>query len=249
MVVDSLVCGLFPLIYIVLREYDFRDPCIVLNSSTEQVVQGHRFDIFEDIGCFPVLYNTLPTYFISLMWPLAIGCVSSCYCGMSSSWFLIGILCLHLMAVFTIRAFVHRQVEFASILAAHPSITRWRYFRLMALAMTDLLLTMPLAIFVMWLNATATPMQPWRSWNDTHFQYSRVIQYPGLIWRRNARLVASMEFTRWVVPICALVFFGLAEEATRNYVSLADKIQKKLKLRTQVKHRSILMLSSLWHLY
>jgi len=149
------------------------------------------------------------------------------------------------MAVFTIRAFVHRQVEFASILAAHPSITRWRYFRLMALAMTDLLLTMPLAIFVMWLNATATPMQPWRSWNDTHFQYSRVIQYPGLIWRRNARLVASMEFTRWVVPICALVFFGLAEEATRNYVSLADKIQKKLKLRTQVKHRSILMLSSL----
>jgi len=73
------------------------------------------------------------------------------------------------------------------------------------------------------------PIQPWRSCNDTYFQYSRVIQYPALIWRRNPRLVASMEFTRWVVPICALVFFaffGLAEEATRNYVSLADKIQK-----------------------
>jgi len=152
-----------------------------------------------------------------------------------------------MMAVLTIRAFVRRQIEFASILAAHPSITPWRYFRLMALAMTDLLLTMPLAIFVIWLNATATPIQPWRSWNDTHFQYSRVIQYPALIWRRNPRLVASMEFTRWVVPVCALVFFaffGLAEEATKNYVSLADKIQKKFKLRTQVKHRSILMPSS-----
>lgn len=211
-------------------------------------MQGHRFDIFEDIGCFPVLYNTLPTYFISLMWPLAIGCVSGCYCGTSSSCFQKGILCSYFMVVLTIRAFVRRQIEFASILTAHPSITPWRYFRLMALAMTDLLLTMPLAIFAIWFNATSTPIQPWRSWDDTHFEYSRVMRYPALIWRRDPKLVASMEFTRWVVPVCALVFFaffGLAEEATKNYISLVDKIQKRFRLRTRVKHRSILMLGPL----
>ena len=152
------------------------------------------------------------------------------------------------MVVLTIRAFVRRQIEFASILTAHPSITPWRYFRLMALAMTDLLLTMPLAIFAIWFNATSTPIQPWRSWDDTHFEYSRVMRYPALIWRRDPKLVASMEFTRWVVPVCALVFFaffGLAEEATKNYISLVDKIQKRFRLRTRVKHRSILMLGPL----
>ncbi|KAF5353484.1 hypothetical protein D9756_007950 [Leucocoprinus leucothites] len=191
---DSLICLLFPLVYIALQ----------------YIVQGHRFDIYEDIGCFPALYNTLPLYFLSLSWPLIIGCISASYC------------------LLTLRAFVRRRLEFAHILAAHPSITPWRYFRLMALAMTDLLFIMPLATFVIWLNATSSPLQPWIGWDDTHFDYSRVGQYPAILWRRQPRVLAAMEFNRWVVPVCALVFFaffGVAEEARKNYILAFRKLR------------------------
>lgn len=64
-------------------------------SFSEYIVQGHRFNIFEDIGCFPALYNTLLTYFISNMWPIVIGLISAGYCSefgripfSFSSWFI-----------------------------------------------------------------------------------------------------------------------------------------------------------------
>lgn len=46
-------------------------------------MQGHRFDIFEDIGCFPALFNTIPTFFINGIWPIVIGLISASYCGKS----------------------------------------------------------------------------------------------------------------------------------------------------------------------
>ena len=44
-------------------------------------VIGHRFDILEDLGCYPSIYNTLPAYFLVFMWPVVIGCVSFIYSG------------------------------------------------------------------------------------------------------------------------------------------------------------------------
>ncbi|KAF8884494.1 fungal pheromone STE3G-protein-coupled receptor [Infundibulicybe gibba] len=184
--VDALICVLFPLIYIALQ----------------YVVQGHRFDIYEDIGCFPALYNTLPTYFLSSMWPIIIGLISAVYC------------------VLSLRSFARRRIEFSHFMTSNKSLTLSRYFRLMALAMTEILFTTPLAAFSIWLNATATPIGPWRSWADTHFNYSRVRLIPAILWRSNRLLSASMEFSRWVVPLCALiffVFFGFADEARRHY--------------------------------
>jgi len=95
-----------------------------------------------------------------------------------------------------------------------------RYFRLMALAMCDILFTTPLAIFNIWLNVTLAPMGPWVSWEDTHFDYGRVVRYPAILWRRSHILVISVESTRWAAPLCAIVFFaffGLADEAKKNY--------------------------------
>lgn len=37
---------------------------------------GHRFDILEDVGCNPSIYNTLPAYFLVFMWPTVLGCAS-----------------------------------------------------------------------------------------------------------------------------------------------------------------------------
>jgi pheromone a factor receptor len=93
----------------------------------------------------------------------------------------------------------------------------------MALAMSEVLLTTPMAIFTIWLNATVSPLGPWVSWQDTHFNYSRIELFPSILWRSNRVFVMTMEFTRWVPPLCAFVFFaffGFASEARRNYTKL-----------------------------
>ncbi|KAJ7475477.1 pheromone A receptor-domain-containing protein [Mycena galericulata] len=91
--IDSLICGLFLAIYVTLQ----------------YIFQGHRFNIFEDMGCYPDLYNSLPTYFISSMWPLIIGLVSAVYC------------------VLSLRAFSARRAAFAQFLSAHNALAPARY--------------------------------------------------------------------------------------------------------------------------
>ncbi|KAJ6463103.1 hypothetical protein DFH09DRAFT_1382543 [Mycena vulgaris] len=60
MLIGALICGLFSALYV----------------AAQNIVQGHRFNILEDIDCYPALFNSLPTYFISSMWPLLIGLAS-----------------------------------------------------------------------------------------------------------------------------------------------------------------------------
>ncbi|KAJ6468598.1 putative fungal pheromone GPCR, STE3-type [Mycena vulgaris] len=189
--IDTLICVLFPLVYVALQ----------------YIVQGHRFNIYQQIGCYPALYNSIPMYFISMMWPPLLGLISAVY----------GILAL--------RAFMRRRAAFAQFLSSHSTsssggLTPSRYLRLMALALTAALLTTPLGVFAIYLNLTAAPLGPWRSLADTHFMFSRVEQIPAILWRGSPQLVLALEFSRWASPACALIFFaffGFAVEARRHY--------------------------------
>ncbi|KAF5342932.1 hypothetical protein D9758_014955 [Tetrapyrgos nigripes] len=202
--IDSLICLLFPLIFIALQ----------------YVVEGHRFNIYEDIGCYPVVYNTLLAYFTTNMWPLIIGLISATYC----------VLCL--------RAFARRRLEFSQFMASNKTLTMGRYFRLMALAMTDILCTTPIAVAVMVINLTALPLEPWRSWDDTHLDFFRVEQIPAILWRSNHLLVTGIELTRWTSVICALLFFaffGFAAEAQKHYRLAYRFIKRKLGFKMDIK--------------
>ncbi|KAJ2928484.1 hypothetical protein H1R20_g8609, partial [Candolleomyces eurysporus] len=185
--VDTLICLVFPLMFV----------------AVQYVVQGHRFDILEDVGCFPAIYNTIPAFFLGTIWPLVIGIISASYC------------------IATLIAFNRRRLEFSSFLRSNQSsLTFSRYFRLMALAMTDIMLTTPLSIFTIWLNSVATPVSPWISWEDTHFDYGRIGRYPAVVWKMNHLGSVGIEFSRWMVPVCAVIFFtffGLAAEARKSY--------------------------------
>ena len=127
---------------------------------------------------------------------------------------------LKLFSALSLREFMRRQSQFGEFLSSNKSLTVSRYFRLMALACTEILCTTPLAIFITWLNLTAQPVEPWKGWSDTHFDYSRVEQIPSILWHQNNLLVIGMELSRWVVPFLAFVFFGyfgFAEEARKHY--------------------------------
>ena len=90
----------------------------------------------------------------------------------------------------------------------------------MALALTSLIITVPLGIYEIYSNTVDAPVQPWTSWKDVHYGFSRVDQYPAFLWRAIPTLAVPIELSRWTVPAIAFIFFayfGFAEEARRNY--------------------------------
>lgn len=166
------------------------------------IVEGHRFNIFEEIGCYPYTFNTWIAYPLSNLWPLVIGLISAVYC------------------VLTLRAFMKRRAQFSDFLKSRTSLSVNRYFRLMALATTELLCTTPISAYGIYINIADNPLEPWKGFADAHFNYSRVGQYPSVIWRLNSLTIVSTELTRWSLVFCAFsffVFFGLAGEARKNY--------------------------------
>ncbi|KAF9649298.1 fungal pheromone STE3G-protein-coupled receptor [Thelephora ganbajun] len=191
--VDTLICVLFPIIEMVLA----------------YIVQGHRFDIFEQVGCYPHIVNMLPAYFLVVMWPVVIGMISAIYCGL------------------TLWSFLQRQAQFSQFMSSNSSLTMSRYFRLMALAGVELLCTTPLSVFLMVLNLTAQPLDPWVSWQDTHYNFSRVRLVPAVFWTMNRWLVVGIQVNRWSGPFCAFIFFaffGFAAEARKNYRNTISKV-------------------------
>ncbi|KAJ3811579.1 pheromone receptor [Lentinula aff. lateritia] len=180
------------------RRAIFEDIAITLDI----IVQGHRFDIFEQYGCSPTTYNTIPAYFLFYMWPILIGLVSLVYSGL------------------TLRSFYVRRIQFTQILSSNNSINPSRYLRLMLLALVDIMCTIPLGIYIIYVDLKGIALQPWISWADTHFDFSRVVLVPAVVWRSDPATVVALELNRWVPIFCALIFFalfGFAEEAMKNY--------------------------------
>ncbi|EIW56741.1 STE3-domain-containing protein [Trametes versicolor FP-101664 SS1] len=183
---DTLCCVLFPII------------CMVLSY----IVQGHRFNIFENLGCYPAIYNTLPTYFLVYMWPILIGIISSVYC------------------ILSLIMLLKRHAQFREFLQTGGALTVSRYYRLMALAVTEIVFTIPLGVYELYSNAIDGALHPWLGWDDAHFDFSVVEEVPAVVWRAYPKVAIPLEMSRWVLPVCAFVFFGyfgFAEEARRHY--------------------------------
>jgi len=93
----------------------------------------------------------------------------------------------------------------------------------MALACVELMCTTPISAFQIYLNATAYPLSPWRSWADTHSDFGRVVLLPEVIWIQNRTFHIAAEVGRWAPVFCAVVFFlffGFANECRNNYHKL-----------------------------
>ncbi|KAJ4490544.1 pheromone receptor [Lentinula aciculospora] len=166
------------------------------------VVQGHRFDILEEYGCTSVTYNTLPAYFLYYMWPIAIGLVSLVYSSL------------------ILRTFYMRRIHFNQVLSTNGMINPSRYLRLMLLALIDIMCTLPIGTYTIYISLKGLPLAPWISWEDTHYDFGFVQLIPAVIWRSDFRTYTSVQITRWLPIACAFIFFvlfGFAEEAMKNY--------------------------------
>jgi pheromone a factor receptor len=133
----------------------------------------------------------------------------------------------------SIKAFYHSRAQFKELLMSsnNNNLNLNRYVRLMCLASTDVLCSVPLASYVLWTNTSVWGINKWISWEDTHSNFSRVGQVPGIIWRSNAFLVSGLESFRWLTVGCAFLFFayfGFADEAIKNYRSAFFSVAKRV---------------------
>ncbi|EDR00818.1 STE3-like pheromone receptor [Laccaria bicolor S238N-H82] len=173
-----------------------------LQMALQFIVQGHRYDIWEGVGCYPTTVNTPAAYPLSFLWPIVIGLISAFYC------------------ILTLRAFMLRRAQFAQFVSSTTSLTMNRYFRLMSLATLELIFNLPINTYGLYLNITSRPIYPWKSWSDIHYDWFTIDTFPSILWRSNSTLSVTLEFSRWSVVFCALLFFGFfgfADEARKHY--------------------------------
>ncbi|EGO02303.1 hypothetical protein SERLA73DRAFT_166760 [Serpula lacrymans var. lacrymans S7.3] len=174
-------------------------------KHVQYIVQGHRFNIYEEIGCYPAVYDTPAAYPIILIWPVAIGLVSSVYAGM------LGL---------TIRTIIKRKARMDQLFQAHRNINPSIYRRLMALSTLEILCTVPLGLYSLIIDASGDNVAPYISWENVHYDFSYVGQIPVVLWQMDPQFVVRVELTRWLLVLCAFAFFaffGLAKEARKNY--------------------------------
>ncbi|KAJ7930483.1 pheromone A receptor-domain-containing protein [Mycena leptocephala] len=119
--------------------------------------------------------------------------------------------------------------SFKELLSANLNLNR--YVRLMALASIDLLLTVLLASFFLYSNGAVTGLSLWISWADTHSNFSRVVQVPGIYWRADLYSGVSVETLRWATMACMLLFFAyfeFADEAIKNYRGAFNSMARRV---------------------
>lgn len=104
---------------------------------------------------------------------------------------------------------------------ASGSMNRSSYFRVMALASMDILLTLPISVLVLVTGKVNTKLAVWPGWALLHNDWAP-IRLPASFWIPKFWLNFSIRWDEWINPMFALVFFlifGLTEEARGMYRS------------------------------
>jgi len=174
-------------------------PCVIM--ALQYVVQGHRYDIVEDIGCVPNVYYSWPALVVIYVPPLAVAVVSLVYASIALYWFIL------------------RRNQFSKHLQSqNRGLMSSRYMRLMAMAVSEIVIETGMGAFLVAETLQDSSLRDWDNWDDVHSNFSRVAQFPRL-------LIADYLWTRTVLtlyipPICAIdffIWFGVGRESLDEY--------------------------------
>jgi len=173
--------------------------------AVHYTMQGHRYDVIEDLGCSPTTYGTAPAYVLVYAPPVAVSLISVFFCTRS----------------FT--AFLRYRNDFNQLLkATSPRLSSHGYIRLMALSCTELFIGLPLTLYFLVFNLVHNGVATWISWDDTHYDFNRVQPFPFEFWLSGDNYSGwlSLQVNRWSFPLLAFVFFaffGFCREARSYY--------------------------------
>ena len=198
--------------------------------DAEFVVEGRRYEIYEDFG--PSFRSVLvwPAIPLLLIWPTLIGCVSLVY-SCKYRFYLTLQSRSSLSTAMTIYQFYKRERQFKEIMSSSRGLNRSRYLRLIILCTIDMVGTVPIASYIMLGLNLKNGLRPWVNWANVHSDYNVILQYPNINWKHVPDLALQLELFRWTLVLCAFIFFGLfgfADEARQNYRRLYRSLASRV---------------------
>ncbi len=108
----------------------------------------------------------------------------------------------------------------------------------MLLSVSEMVCTIPIGAYSIYINTAGVNLAPWISWADTHAQFSHVEMVPAIFWRQNRSFLISVVMGQWVYVFAAFLFFalfGFAEEAQKHYAATFWWIMKWFGVRPKLK--------------
>ncbi|PVG02693.1 STE3-domain-containing protein [Serendipita vermifera] len=175
----------------------------ILDAGGHAIIQGHRYDIYEDVGCFPTIYNVTLAYPLYYIWPSVISIISAIYGGIA------------------LYRFIKLNKSVSTLLSSKSSdLNKNKYIRLMCLCCIDLIFSIPYHLYVVIDNATNRPVDPWVSWEVTQFDWYRVDFYRRVIIDMSSYIRTSMILIMVSTSTICLIFFllfGLTQEVFNTY--------------------------------
>ncbi len=142
------------------------------------------------------------------------------------------------MTAYAIRFFLTRRLQFQTLLKSSQSgLNSSQYLRLMALSGSDIFLGFPLSLYYLlyYVIRNAKDLLPF-DWSDVHYGWSYVGRVPFTDFPRYyyaAENFISTDLSRWLAVVLAIVFFlffGIAEDATAEYLKWIDRVKRLLRL-------------------
>ena len=135
--------------------------------------------------------------------------------------------------------YFRRNRELDITLESNTSLNRAAFFKLLALGLFDILLTLPLSIIQFveeLLQVDITGF--WPGWKVVHASFSAIPTATSEEWKMlGFWTVFNIRFDEWVNPIYAVVFFllfGITEQKRAWYRSIFWKIMRPLGLKPRV---------------
>ncbi|KAI0315013.1 GPCR fungal pheromone mating factor, partial [Amylostereum chailletii] len=164
------------------------------------IVQGHRFDIVEDLGCRATFYVSVASLFLVMLPPLVLSVATLIFAAIS------------------LVHFFRRRIDFNRHLQKSGSaLTTARYFRLMLMSMVLMTWTLTVSSLDVWFSLRRG-FRPWTSWADVHSNWLQIGQFPWVFISPSDKAWTIALW--WTLPVSAYInaaFFVFGEDAMREY--------------------------------
>ncbi|KAG5650601.1 hypothetical protein H0H81_011692 [Sphagnurus paluster] len=215
------------------------------------IVQGHRFDIVENLGCRPAIYTSVQSILLIWVLPLLISALTFIYAGMFDLLIIPSdVADFHSLAL-ALRHFFKRRITFARHLQnSNSALTTSRYIRLICMAIVQMFWGLFTTIINVWFTCR-NGLRPWTSWADVHSNFSRVAVFPTRFIPPS--ILHWTYFTRWIIPVSSVLFFAFfsfGEEAMKEYRSCIQWVARNvLRRKDTMTDKKMLLPSFIRYVY
>ena len=176
LIFDIFMCYLLPIIYILLRTFNFSIPPSILSlidfRPSDLVVQNHRFDLVENLGCSASVDPSAVGILLVWIPPLLICSISIVFFGLLFSRVRVSkVLLEYLIAVLSIRnALRHSSGRLSIHLESRSTMNSSSFYRCLVISMAT---TIAAGLVFLLSSFSGPSLHPW-SWATVHASMSEV---------------------------------------------------------------------------